>query len=210
MLELINNLDRIAVLLIHNDLDSKWLDWVMPVLRNPLASLPLYFFVLTVVMRSAKDQYISFMVMSIVLIALTDLGSASLLKPWFARLRPLHDPFLKQYLRELVSPGGEYSFPSSHAANHFGMSFLWFRLLKDWTAKKHYWLFIWAGLICYAQVYVGKHYPTDILVGMLYGGFVAMVVYGFYKRFVFPHPSKYQIEDAPPAAAISVENNSNA
>lgn len=210
MLELIDNLDRIAVLLIHNDLDSKWLDWVMPLVRNPLASLPLYFFVLTIVMRSAKEQYISFMVMSMVLIALTDLGSASLLKPWFARLRPLHDPFLKQYLRELVEPGGEYSFPSSHAANHFGMSFLWFRLLKDWTSKRHYWLFVWSTLICYAQVYVGKHYPTDILVGMLYGAFVAMVVYSFYKRFVFAHHSKYPIEDVATASTIAVKNNSNA
>lgn len=209
MLELIDSLDRIAVLLIHNDLDSKWLDWIMPIVRNPLASLPLYFLVLALVMRNAKEHYVSFMILSIVLIALTDLGSASLFKPWFARLRPLHDPFLKQYLRYLVEPGGEYSFPSSHAANHFGISFLWYRLLKDWTSRNHYWLFAWASLICYAQVYVGKHYPTDIFIGMLYGAFVALVIYGFYKRFVFVQVPKSDSENVSTASSIAIENNSN-
>jgi undecaprenyl-diphosphatase len=59
--------------------------------------------------------------------------------------------------------------PSNHAANHFGLAAFWFFSLRSITGKKWQWLWFWAAAVCYAQIYVGKHYPFDIVVGSLTG-----------------------------------------
>ena len=97
------------------------------------------------------------------------------------------------HLRLLVSCPSGWGFVSNHAANHFGMAtflFLTFRhLFRNWT-----WLiFLWAGAIGYAQVYVGVHYPSDIAGGMalgiIYGTFTGLV---FNKYFGLHFPEKSQ------------------
>jgi undecaprenyl-diphosphatase len=92
-----------------------------------------------------------------------------LLKPLFGRLRPCHDPEVQSLLRGLVDCGGMYSMPSNHAANHFGLASFWFFSIRAMTGRKWHWLWVWAAAICYAQIYVGKHYPFDILVGSVVG-----------------------------------------
>ena len=59
--------------------------------------------------------------------------------------------------------------PSSHAANHFGLAAFWYFSIKKMSGKKWSWLWLWAATICYAQIYVGKHFPFDILAGSLTG-----------------------------------------
>jgi undecaprenyl-diphosphatase len=73
------------------------------------------------------------------------------------------------YLRDLISCGGWFSFPSNHATNHFGLAAFWFGAIWRIKGQKWYWLWAWALLICFGQVYVGKHFPLDILAGALYG-----------------------------------------
>jgi len=102
-------------------------------------------------------------------ILLCDRITSGFMKPFFARLRPSHEPSLEGLLH-LVNDyrGGLYGFASSHAADTFGVAmFVWLSL------KKYYrWIwvvFVWAALMTYTRIYLGVHYPSDILVGALIG-----------------------------------------
>ena len=59
--------------------------------------------------------------------------------------------------------------PSSHAANHFGLAAFWYFTITRMANRKWWMLWVWAFMICYAQVYVGKHYPGDVLAGAVLG-----------------------------------------
>lgn len=114
---------------------------------------------------------------ALLVVTLSDISSGLVLKPIIHRLRPLHDPFFLHFFRPIVSKGGLYSFPSSHAANHMGLAMYFYLAIKRIWNKKWRWLFLWAGLIGYAQIYVGKHFPSDIIVGYLLGVIIAYVVF---------------------------------
>lgn len=161
----VDHIDKLIVLLVQHDSDHAVLDPVMLFLREPLSWVPLYAFLLFYVIRKMKKRAWLFIVGSLVVFAITDSLTAQLLKPLFGRYRPCCDPEFHSYVRALVDCGGLYSLPSSHAANHFGLATFWFFSMKVITGRKWNWVWVWAAAVCYAQVYVGKHYPSDILVG---------------------------------------------
>jgi undecaprenyl-diphosphatase len=103
-------------------------------------------------------------------VAVTDIIGARIIKEAFARPRPCQDPEFMDHVRLLLTRcSGSSSFVSNHAANHFGLatfSFLTFRgVFKRWM----YLAFVWAFFIAYAQVYVGVHYPFDVVGGAILG-----------------------------------------
>jgi len=164
-----DRIDKVLFVVIHNDSDQAVLDKIMLLLRHPATWIPLYAFLLYFIVRKAGKQSWKFILLSLITFAITDQLSASVLKPMFARPRPCHDISLQPFLRHILDCGGLYSFPSSHAANHFGLATFWFWSLWITTGKKWKLLWVWAGAVCYAQVYVGKHYPSDIAGGALLG-----------------------------------------
>ena len=132
--------------------------------------IPLYVFILmTVCLQKTKQAFI-WSIGWIATIAASDLISSRIIKPGIGRLRPCNDPEMIHGLRLLVDHCGQNgSFTSSHAANHFAMAMYFFMSLKwkaKWTAAL---FFAWATAICYAQVYVGVHFPFDVLGGALLG-----------------------------------------
>lgn len=106
-----------------------------------------------------------------------------IVKPLVGRLRPCNDPMVKSQLNLVAGTLSEsYSFFSSHAANTFSLAMFFSLLVRDrlFTIV----MFLWALLNCWTRLYLGVHYPSDILCGMLYGSFVGVVVYlAFYKLF---------------------------
>ena len=105
----------------------------------------------------------------IALIICSDLISSHMIKDLVDRPRPCRDPFMAANIRLLARYcGGNGSFTSSHAVNHFAFATYVFVTLKSFSPWFKL-LFIWAGLIAYSQVYVGVHYPSDVLVGALLG-----------------------------------------
>lgn len=168
-LQYLEKIDKALFLLIHTDSDHGVLDNVVPILRDPITWIPLYAFMLFFAIFKTEKKCWLFILLSLTTFALTDLISFQLLKPLFQRPRPCHDPELAPYIRHIIDCGGLYSMPSSHASNHFGLAAFWYWSLYVITGKKWKWLFIWAAIVCYAQVYVGKHYPMDILVGAALG-----------------------------------------
>jgi membrane-associated phospholipid phosphatase len=182
LLNWLDHLDKILFVLIQHDSDSAILDKIMPVLREPLTWIPLYAFMLYYSIRQGRNKALPFIVLTVLTFAITDTITAQLLKPMFGRLRPCHDPELQSYLRGLVDCGGLYSMPSNHAANHFGLAAFWYFSIREMNGKKWHWLWLWAAAICYAQIYVGKHYPFDILAGAVFGLLTAM---GTFRLFVY-------------------------
>jgi undecaprenyl-diphosphatase len=90
------------------------------------------------------------------------------LKPLFGRLRPCHDPLL-EWIRAVDGCGGRYGFPSSHAANSFGLAVVFGAFYR--SAK--YYLVPLALLVSIGRVYLGVHYPSDVAVGAVFGAGVA-------------------------------------
>jgi len=182
-------IDKNIFTLIHSDGALPVIDSVMKGLRNAFTWVPLYAFILYWILRHGKKYAWQFILLSLVTFAITDFVSASILKPAFSRIRPCYDPELQDIIRELVACGGQNSFPSSHASNHFGLAAFWFYSIYLIKGKNWHWLWIWALIIGYAQVYVGKHYPIDIIGGGLFGYVVGTFSAIIFERWLFPQPS---------------------
>jgi len=172
---------------INSDWANPVFDAMMPFLRTSLNWAPLYLFVLVLVLHNFKLKGLWWAVLFLVTVSLTDMTGTYIFKHNIERLRPCRDPEFFQQVRLLLKQcAGGYSFTSNHAANHFGMAVFFFisfrRIIGKWA-----WLGLcWAASIAYAQVYVGVHYPLDVLGGALVGlAFGCITGYLFNKRFGF-------------------------
>lgn len=186
----LDGLDKLLFMLINHDSDSKYLDPVMIAIRNPLSWIPLYVVMLWYSVSRMGKNAIRFILLGIIVFAIADIACYRMLKPLFERPRPCNDPKLFGMVRVLVDCGGGYSFPSNHAANHFGLATFWFLYIRENLMKKWYWLWAWAAIICYAQIYVGKHFPSDIIAGALLGMLTGFFIFSFRQHIPLPFLSK--------------------
>lgn len=198
----LDHIDKILVVLIQHDSDGKFLDNIMPLLRNPYTWIPLYLFILYYVIRKGGRKAWAFIALSVLTFAITDSLTTQLLKPLFGRLRPCFDPEIHSMMRSLIDCGGIYSMPSSHAANHFGLAAFWYFSIITMTGHKWKWLWAWAAIICYAQIYVGKHYPTDILIGSLTGYITGMGMSGLFAWWWNRQESSRIVHNMPPGSVM--------
>jgi undecaprenyl-diphosphatase len=115
-------------------------------------------------------------------ILLADQLSASVLKPWTMRLRPCHSPDLEGLVHLPTGRcGGNYGFVSSHAANFFGLAvFLGVVLGRGWVLAS---LLVVAGLVGYSRIYLGVHYPGDVLGGAILGSGLGWLVAWLYAHW---------------------------
>ncbi|TCK85604.1 undecaprenyl-diphosphatase [Albibacterium bauzanense] len=180
MLEYLTEIDKIVFLSINQGLSNPFFDFLMPILRNPYTWAPLYLFILIFAIKNYKKRGIIMILFFLLSFGLGDMISASVIKPQVMRVRPCNDVPFKEQVTVRVRCGSGYSMPSSHATNHFAMGvFLLMVFRKKW--KPIIWLSIlWAASISFAQIYVGVHYPGDILVGSLLG-----ILIGLFTSSIF-------------------------
>ena len=164
------HLDKALFKLINGQWTNSFFDWIMPWLRNSTVWVPLYFFLFLLVAINFKKQAFWIIIFGVITVALTDGISSKLIKPFFGRLRPCNDPDMMGMVRFLLDHRpGNGSFTSSHAANHFGIAMFLFVVLNKHFGRWMWLFFVWAFCISYAQMYVGVHYPLDILGGAVLG-----------------------------------------
>ncbi|WP_420386119.1 phosphatase PAP2 family protein [Roseivirga sp.] len=164
-----------ALFQILNGAHNSFFDALMPWISNKYVWIPLYALLLFYMIRKSGYPAWQIIIGIIALIFISDQLASGVLKPWVERLRPCYDPDLEGNVHLLKGCGGQYGFASSHSSNSFAIAMFCWLLLRD--SIKHIWLlFIWATVVAYSRVYLGVHFPGDIIVGALIGLLSGIVV----------------------------------
>ena len=176
--------DRALLRHINAQWHTPFLDWLLPFLRNADTWTPLYFFLVLLVLINYKKTGWWWFAMAVITVTFSNFISSDLIKENVHRLRPCNNPALAGWIR--ILPGlhlpQSSSFTSSHAANHFSMATFFYLTLKKEIGKWAGLFFVWATAICYAQMYVGVHYPIDIICGTIVGVSVGVGTSTFFNK----------------------------
>lgn len=167
MIETIKKWDE-DLFLVLNSFHFDALDPLVLQLTETVSWIPLYLFILYKIYRAdpSGSAWVIWGVMLTILIS--DQVTSGFMKPFFERLRPCHDPRWEGLLHNYGRCGGLYGFASSHAANTFGLA-TFLTLTLSSKIKGIAWLFVYSLLVSYTRIYLGVHYPVDIVFGALVG-----------------------------------------
>lgn len=183
------NIDHQILLLINSNF-TPFFDDVMWIISKKFVWIPLYL-LLTVLLfnKLGVRKAVLSLLLTGLLILTVDQLCASFIRPLFCRLRPSSPDNPVSELLHFVNDyrGGSYGFPSCHAANTFALvTFLSFLFRQRWIVLS---LLVWSLLVSYSRIYLGVHYPLDILMGFLIGYLCARLYYSLYlflNRYRFP------------------------
>ncbi len=176
---MIERLDQ-QLFLFLNSLNSPFWDQVMHALSGKLIWAPLYIAILIYIGVKYKKRFLLILLFIIIAVALADQISVHLFKNIVQRLRPCHEPTLEG-LVHLVNGecGGKFSFVSSHATNSFNVALISLLFIrKRWYTVS---IITWALVVGYSRIYLGVHYPGDVICGSLLG---AVIGWSMYKLYV--------------------------
>ena len=163
-------LDKQFFQLINGKWHNSLFDAVIPFLRNSVSWIPLYLFLLLFAVFNFKKNTCWWIFFAACTVIIANIISSDLIKENFWRVRPCNDPRLADTVRVLVTYRPQSSsFVSSHATNHFAMATFFYLTLNKLSGKWTWLFFFWALSVCYAQVYVGVHFPLDVICGGVIG-----------------------------------------
>jgi undecaprenyl-diphosphatase len=188
MMELVDRLDawdRQAFLAI-NAVHSPSLDPAMALVSEMFTWFPLYTFLFFIIQQRHGWRGLAIAAPILALMILfSDKGSVMLFKENFQRLRPCHVPELQQQVHLIDGHcGGRFGFVSSHASNHFAIAMFMAGILSRRPSWAGPLLFLWAACVSYSRIYLGVHYPGDVLVGALYGILIGWLFLHLYRWII--------------------------
>ena len=184
------------LLLQVNGSDSLYLDRLIRILTNAVTWIPLYISLFYIVIRNNETAAQILLVLDGAGRCVFFAGSLDdmIVKPTVARWRPTHDPEIGLLVDILAGyRGGKYGFFSAHAANTFSIAVYFCWLVRSKLLSLS--LVLWSFTNCYTRLYLGVHYPGDILVGLTWGFIVGTAVYFLIRRFT-PGKIRYERRDA--------------
>ena len=163
MLNKIIELDKAVMIFFNKSITNSLFDFIMPIITSKdfltVIGILLIFYL---AVFCGKKGRIAILVL-IFAAGASDAICAQIIKPWVGRIRPSHE--FNEFINLLVSKGGKWSFPSNHAANSFAFA----TVLSYFFEQKKVVLYTLASIIAFSRVYVGVHYPLDIICGAIVG-----------------------------------------
>lgn len=174
---MLEHLDQ-QLFLFLNSINSPFWDQIMYAVSGKLIWVPLYLSILIFLGIKYKRKFFIILLLIILAATLADQTSV-LIKNLVHRLRPCHEPALDGLVHIVRGEcGGLYSFVSSHATNSFNVALLSLLFIK----KRWYTISIifWAAIVGYSRIYLGVHYPGDVLCGSILGAFIGWSIYKIY------------------------------
>ncbi len=179
-----------------NGSDSSFLDNVMWTISGRFIWIPVFLFVLFIFFyRARKNEAILVTLFLILLFVATDQISSSFFKPFFERFRPTHHPDFKDMV-DIINGyrGGRYGFISGHATNSFGLAVFLSLVFRNRLVTLI--TLLWAAINSYTRIYLGVHFISDILAGMIVGALVALLLYTVYatlRKAIIQPPSSRRL-----------------
>ncbi len=166
---------------VHVLMANAFLDWLLPFIRNAYFWAPLYIFLAIIMVENFKSKGWDWLYHFIISFAIGDFLSAKILKPIVQRVRPCIDSYWQDVYRNIVPLSHGFSFPSTHATNHFALG-VFIIVTTGHLHSSIKWLALaWAISVAFAQVYVGVHYPLDVLAGAIIGSSIGYYIGIFFN-----------------------------
>lgn len=181
--EALKQIDYYLFSKLNGEWHTPFLDGFIPFIRESYLWLPFYFFLILFVTINFKTKGWYWALFFLINVTVSDVVSSRLIKEFFFRLRPCHDPSFAGKVRFLVSycPVSS-SFTSSHAVNHFAAAMFIFTTFRKTIGAYWAFVFLWALFISYAQVYVGVHFPLDVTCGAIIGLILGYTIAKFFNN----------------------------
>ena len=181
MLESLIELDH-EIFLWLNGKHSEAFDFIMFWVSNKFIWVPFYLYLIYRVVQMHNNRILLLLIPSIALmIVCSDQSSVQWFKEVFLRPRPCHEPLLDGLVHTVKNKcGGPYGFVSSHATNSFAVAVFVLLIYREawWTVG----LLFWAALVSYSRIYLGVHYPGDVLGGAILGSLWGVIWYTIFDR----------------------------
>lgn len=165
-----------------NGLHSPFWDSVMVFVSGKFTWIPLYLLLVYFIYRKHGVKTLWWLLAIAIVVTAADQITSGIFKNGFQRLRPCHNPDLQGIIHIVGRCGGKFGFASSHAANTFGVAvFLSFLYKNRWATLG---LLFWAAFVSYSRIYLGVHYPGDVICGAIIGAGVGIAVWLPAKKFI--------------------------
>jgi len=179
MLEILQNWDT-QLFIFLNGIHSPFWDDIMWWVSAIKSWIPMYLILIAIIIYKQRKKSIITLVFIAILVVLSDQISVHFFKEVFQRLRPCHTPELSDIIHIVKNKcGGKYSFVSSHAANTFAVA----SFLSFFFKNKYFSAFIisWAAFVSYSRIYLGVHFPFDVLCGAILGSIIGVLIFISYR-----------------------------
>lgn len=182
MLEALLQLDKEFFLYLNGFGGKSW-DNLFLFMSHKFSALPLYIFLLILTYRKFGLKGTLLVLVTVALMITVTDQLSNFFKYGVGRLRPCHDPEITPVMRLVKSYcGGKFGFFSAHAANSFAVAVFFGSLLKSSIRRIGIFLVLWAAIVAYSRVYLGVHFPSDIIAGSVLGSLFGWL---FVKLFIF-------------------------
>ncbi len=176
-METLKHIDQ-SLLLFLNSFHNDFWDKAVTIFTSIEIWIPFYLLIIYFIIKTYKKNAVYILILIGLSIVVSDQFSG-LIKETVQRFRPTQDPVLGSMVHNVYNRGGAYGFFSAHAANTFTLAIITAKLFKNYIYTVL--IFTWAILVSYTRIYIGLHFPGDILTGWIWG---FLAGWGFYQLMV--------------------------